>query len=61
MYSSFFRELRFDEEVAAERVFLSEVYAENDWVAGDSTGALRCRKRVQKPDTLRIDERALQV
>ena len=61
VHSSFFRKLRFDKEVAAEKVFLFEEIVEDNCVAGDSTGALRCRNRVEKPDTSRIDERPLQV
>ena len=61
VHSSFFRKFRFDKEAVAETVFWFEEFAENDCVAGDSTGALRSRNRVEEPDTSRIDERPLRV
>lgn len=45
-----FEKLRLDKEVAVERVFLFEEFGANGHVAGDSTGALRCRTRVEEPD-----------
>ena len=39
-----------EKEIAAERVFFFEEFAEDDYVVGDNTGALRCRNRLEEPD-----------